>query len=161
MTIAAMPDEVACVEASVNGMHKIPLTRSPRDISELCTPGHNQIALVNARSIVLSIVIQIELRIAVDMEHWVQRIPRDVDSALDMSVLSLAGGSEDAVEVISARQSAICPITLTPMTTPAKGSKCKHAQLFDAKSFLALCSHTNVWKCPVCGYNASGPIHRV
>ena len=50
--------------------------------------------------------------------------------------------SHDGVEFI-------CPLSMVPITIPARGIFCKHAQCFDLREFLLLIPEHN-WSCPIC-----------
>ena len=146
-----MPEQITCIEAILNDNLCLYLTNSPKNISNSCIPGKNVLAINNEMPILLSITLQVELKAAIDIDRWVQQIPRDVNFTLDLSILSFSPEADQGVEMVSMKASNICPITLQTIKIPVRGNKCKHVQTFDARSFLLMCSQTDVWKCPLCG----------
>jgi hypothetical protein len=146
-----MPEQITCVEIVLNGTHRLYLTNSPKNISESCTPGKNMLTIVNELPILLSTTLQVELKATIDIDRWVQKIPRDINYTLDLSILSFSRETEQNVEIVSVKNSNICPITLQTINISVRGNKCKHAQTFDARSYLLMCSQIDVWKCPLCG----------
>jgi hypothetical protein len=149
ITVLSLPENVNCIEVTLNNGQRLALTRSPKDVSEFCIPGRNELLIHNGLSVMLTVVLQIELKLGMNIQTLVQRIPRDMDSALDFSILSISSDSD--VETLKVKSCNTCPITLKEIQVAVKGTRCKHVQPFDASSFLLFCSQTGSWKCPICG----------
>lgn len=154
ITLSSLPEEVRCVEATLNGLHNLVLTESAKDVSSSCVPGRNELILINQLPFMLTVVVQIELKRAIPIDQVLLKIPRDIDSVLDLSRISISK-FDGNVETLQISPSNSCPITLKEIVTPVKGDLCKHSQPFDARSYLLFASQTGVWKCPICRYHQS------
>jgi E3 SUMO-protein ligase PIAS1 len=58
--------------------------------------------------------------------------------------------SSDDIELGDTIISFKCPLTLCRMQMPVKGEFCRHAQTFDAFSYLTFTAEKSLWKCIVC-----------
>lgn len=62
--------------------------------------------------------------------------------------------AEDDLECTSPiRQSLLCPLTLSRLRCPVRGSACQHLQCFDLEAYLQISLATSFqrrWRCPVC-----------
>lgn len=157
--LASTPPHITCVQATLNGTHDVFLGRSSQDLSRGAVPGKNLLTLHNNLTLLVTLVVQIELRVAVPIDTCIARIPRHAESLLAIAALSLSPSpspGDGAVETVSATPSSTCPITLQAIGVAVRGCQCRHPQPFDARAYLLLGSHTGAWQCPVCGY-AIGP----
>lgn len=66
------------------------------------------------------------------------------------------GSDDDLIEGPS-RVSLRCPISHKRITSPVKGSSCKHHQCFDYHTFMEINSRRPSWKCPYCNRHISFP----
>lgn len=148
------PQEADKVEILLNNTSSIiELTKDNPfvDISFGCLPGKNTILIRNDNALLFSLEFYIEVRFPISICDFLDRMPRDVSSVLDLSVLSLDHPEDNSgAQIIQHKASQICPITLLLISFPCKGRNCGHSQLFDARSFLKLASTTSHWKCPIC-----------
>lgn len=71
-------------------------------------------------------------------------------------VMALMTGSDD-FSMLSQKMSLKCPLSLIPISIPAKGKDCTHVQCFDLNSFLEFTRRSTKFSCPVCVKHEASP----
>ncbi|KAJ3189009.1 SUMO ligase siz1 [Irineochytrium annulatum] len=84
------------------------------------------------------------------LEMTLLALPSTAPSSSQQDAAKAAGGGEDDIEMGDTTVSFQCPLLLGRIKHPAKGARCRHAQVFDAISFLQCMETSDVWKCIVC-----------
>lgn len=95
-------------------LNKIPLDISSGsiNISASCRPGLNTLTLGNPSNDAVIVKLQIDLNDFTDLNSFIQRIPDDVNSFVDISSLSIDESGD--LFVIAQKCQKICPITGLP-----------------------------------------------
>ena len=151
----SVPDEVDSVAGVINETHSLSLTGLAKDISDFLVCGTNSLTLKNPLPLLLNLVVQIEVKKAITFNAFIEKIPYDPDSLLDLASLSLQNISNDDMTVLHAKHSVKCPITLQTICLPVRGKNCLHRQPFDAIAYLRMGSRNGYWKCPLCASDMS------
>ena len=150
LKLVSMPDEVESVAGVINETHSLSLTGIAKDISDFLVCGTNNLTLKNPLPLLLNLVVQIEVKKAITLNAFIEKIPCDSDSLLDLASLSLQNISSNDMAVLHTKHSIKCPITLQTIGLPVRGKNCQHRQPFDAIAYLRLGSRNGYWKCPLC-----------
>jgi hypothetical protein len=57
---------------------------------------------------------------------------------------------DDEIQEVTSSISLACPLMIDKIDVPAKGSKCRHQNCFDLRTFLSLAEQSYNWQCPIC-----------
>ncbi|KAJ1944057.1 E3 SUMO-protein ligase pli1, partial [Linderina macrospora] len=80
----------------------------------------------------------------------------DAEQSPAMLMTATSGGhreneaDDEDVQCTSQSLSLNCPLSMTRMVLPVRTQHCKHAECFDAKSFIKSYENSMTWSCPHC-----------
>eukprot|EP01012_Entosiphon_sulcatum_P066068 TRINITY_DN9512_c0_g1_i1.p1 TRINITY_DN9512_c0_g1~~TRINITY_DN9512_c0_g1_i1.p1 ORF type:complete len:552 (-),score=65.95 TRINITY_DN9512_c0_g1_i1:5-1660(-) len=75
-----------------------------------------------------------------------------IERVRERSTISCDAEEDDDAVCCTESVSLRCPLTLQPLSTPAKGKTCRHASCFELQTFIEYCEKQNTWNCPLCNF---------
>lgn len=121
------------------------------DITKECVIGENRLKF-NCNKVPFILIIQYMDRVEVEDIVEVTKNTRQIEEneALELIKSQFVTDDDDELVEVLKKYSFIDPLMCTRITTPVRGTNCKHYDCFDLYSYLKMNERIRTWTCPIC-----------